>query len=186
MKIHIKNMVCQRCKTAVQQELQLQGYQIIKIDLGEAEIAEEPNTDELEALDSRLKHLGFEIIDDRKSRLVEKIKNIVIQLVHHTEKPLTGTLSEYISEQLPYDYKYLSTLFSDTEGVTIEKYYITQKIEKVKELLIYDEFTLSEIAYRMGYSSVAHLSGQFKKETGLTPTHFKAVKENRRRNIEEL
>ncbi|WP_345951081.1 AraC family transcriptional regulator [Mucilaginibacter sp. PAMB04274] len=186
MKIHIKNMVCHRCKLAVEQELKQSGYHLQHLQLGEAIIHEELNGQQLHNLDLRLKHLGFELIDDRKSRLVEKVKNLIVELVHHTHEPLTINLSEYLAGQLHYEYNYLSNLFSEAEGTTIEKYYISQKIEKVKELLIYDELTLSEISYQMGYSSVAYLSSQFKKETGLTPTYFKRIKDNKRRNIEEL
>ncbi|QJD94997.1 helix-turn-helix transcriptional regulator [Mucilaginibacter robiniae] len=186
MKIYIKNMVCHRCKLAVEAELQQSGYHPTQVELGEATITEDLSTEQLATLDTRLKRMGFELIDDRKSRLVEKIKNLIVQLVHHQTEPLTINLSSYLADQLHYEYNYLSNLFSDTEGITIEKYYISQKMEKVKELLIYNELTLSEIAYQMGYSSVAYLSSQFKKETGLTPSHFKAIKENKRRNIEEL
>ncbi|MBS7565291.1 helix-turn-helix transcriptional regulator [Mucilaginibacter sp. Bleaf8] len=186
MKIHIKNMVCHRCKLAVEAELKSSGYHPTHVELGEVTVSEELSHQQLAELNTKLKHLGFELIDDRKSRTVEKIKNLVIKLVHHTDTTLAINLSEYLAEHLHYEYKYLSNLFSETEGTTIEKYYISQKIEKVKELLIYDELTLSQIAYRMGYSSVAYLSNQFKKETGLTPTHFKTIKDNKRRNIEEL
>lgn len=186
MKIHIKNMFCHRCKLAVDAEIRKSGYHPQQIELGEVSIEEELNAEQLAALDNNLKHLGFELIDDRKSRLVEKIKNVIVQLVHHSTDTLSVNMSSYLADQLHYEYNYLSNLFSEAEGTTIEKYYISQKIEKVKELLIYDELTLSEIAYRMGYSSVAYLSSQFKKETGLTPSHFKHVKDNKRRNIEEL
>jgi len=179
-------MVCHRCKLAVDKELQQSGYHPQQIELGEVIIEEELDHQQLEALDGRLRHLGFELIDDRKARLVEKIKNVIIQLVHHSDDTLTVNLSSYLADHLHYEYNYLSNLFSEAEGTTIEKYYISQKIEKVKELLIYDELTLSQIAYRMGYSSVAYLSSQFKKETGLTPSHFKQIKYNKRRNIEEL
>ncbi|MVN89859.1 helix-turn-helix domain-containing protein [Mucilaginibacter aquatilis] len=186
MKLHIKNMVCRRCITAVENELSKEGYHIHQIELGEVTVAEDLNNSQLDKLNTSLKHLGFELIDDRKSRLVEKIKNIIIDLVHHNEQNLAINLSAYLAHQLHYEYNYLSNLFSETEGTTVEKYYISQKIEKVKELLIYDELTLSQIANRMGYSSVAYLSSQFKKETGLTPSHFKNIKDNKRRNIEEL
>jgi YesN/AraC family two-component response regulator len=186
MKIHIKNMVCHRCKLAVESELRQSDYHPQQIELGEVTIDEQLDHKQLEALDSRLKHLGFELIDDRKGRLVEKIKNLIIKLVHHSNDTLTVNLSNYLADQLQYEYNYLSNLFSEAEGTTIEKYYISQKIEKVKELLIYDELNLSQIAYIMGYSSVAYLSSQFKKETGLTPSHFKHIKDNKRRNIEEL
>lgn len=186
MKIHIKNMVCHRCKLAVEHQLRQSGYHPQQIELGEVTIEEQLDMKQLEALDGRLKHLGFELIDDRKGRLVEKIKNLIVELVHHSNDTLTVNLSSYLAEQLHYEYNYLSNLFSEAEGNTIEKYYISQKIEKVKELLIYDELTLSQIADRMGYSSVAYLSSQFKKETGLTPSHFKHIKDSKRRNIEEL
>lgn len=186
MKIHIKNMVCYRCKLAVENVLRQSGYHLQQIELGEVTIDEQLHHQQLEALDNQLKHLGFELIDDRKGRLVEKIKNLIVQLVHHSNDSLTVNLSGYLAGSLHYEYNYLSNLFSEAEGSTIEKYYISQKIEKVKELLIYDELTLSEIANRMGYSSVAYLSSQFKKETGLTPSHFKRIKENKRHNIEEL
>lgn len=179
-------MVCHRCKLAVEAELKQSGYHPSHIELGEVTLNEELSPDQLNQLDMRLKHLGFELIDDRKGRLVEKIKNKIVELVHHTQETPNVNLSGYLAQQLHYEYNYLSNLFSEAEGTTIEKYYISQKIEKVKELLIYDELTLSQIAYRMGYSSVAYLSSQFKKETGLTPSHFKLIKENKRRNIEEL
>jgi len=133
-----------------------------------------------------LRHLGFELIDDRKSRVVEKIKNVIIQSVHHSDVPLQFNLSGLLTEQLPYEYNYLSNLFSEASGTTIEKFYISQKIEKITELLIYDQLTLSQIAYQMGYSSPAYLSSQFKRATGLTPGYFKTIKSNKRRNIEEL
>ncbi len=186
MKVHVKNMVCHRCKLAVGQVLASSGYHVQQIELGEATINEDLNPEQLKALDAQLKHLGFELIDDRKAKLVERIKNLIIDRVHHHQDILNINLSDYLAGDLHYEYNYLSNLFSEAEGTTIEKYYISQKIEKVKELLIYDELTLSEIAYRMGYSSVAYLSNQFKKETGFTPSHFKAIKENKRRNIEEL
>ncbi len=186
MKVHVKNMVCHRCKLAVEQVLTSSGYHVQQVELGEVSIDEDLNTEQLKALDTQLKHLGFELIDDRKAKLVERIKNLIIDRVHHHQDTLNINLSDYLAGHLHYEYNYLSSLFSEAEGTTIEKYYISQKIEKVKELLIYDELTLSEIAYRMGYSSVAYLSNQFKKETGFTPSYFKAIKENKRRNIEEL
>jgi len=186
MKIHIKNMVCHRCKLAVEQVVTNNGYHVQQVELGEVIIDEDLNSEKLKTLDVQLKHLGFELIDDRKAKLVEKIKNLIVDRVHHNSDTLNINLSDYLAGRLHYEYNYLSNLFSEAEGITIEKYYISQKIEKVKELLIYNELTLSEIAYRMGYSGVAYLSSQFKKETGFTPSHFKAIKENKRRNIEEL
>ncbi|QEK52854.1 helix-turn-helix transcriptional regulator [Pedobacter aquae] len=133
-----------------------------------------------------LENLGFEIIDDKKSKLIDAIKTQIIELIHHQKEALHINLSDFLSRQLKHDYSYLSNLFSEKEGITIEKYFITQKIEKVKELLIYDELSLSEIAYQLNYSSVAHLSSQFKKVTGLTPSFFKNLKGNKRIEIEKL
>ena len=137
-------------------------------------------------LNTALKGLGFEIMDDRKVQTIEKIKNLIVTLVHHSNNEIITNLSTFISSQLLQDYNYLSNLFSEVEGTTIEKYFIAQKIERVKELLVYNEMTLSEIADQLGYSSVAYLSNQFKKVTGLTPSHFKTLKENKRKNIEEV
>jgi YesN/AraC family two-component response regulator len=184
--LHIKNMVCKRCIMAVDNLLKAEGYHVNNIELGEVEIAEQPNAEQLASLDKHLHHLGFELIDDRKGRLVEKIKNLIVQLVHYSKEPTLVNLSDYLTRDLPYEYNYLSNLFSETVGSTIEKFYINQKIERIKELLIYDELSLNEIAYQMGYSSTAYLSSQFKKVTGLTPGYFKAIKSNKRRNIEEL
>lgn len=158
-----------------------------KVELGEIEVDKTSiNPGILSLLNNDLKKLGFELIDSKKSRIIEKIKNIIVALVHHNENDTNSNLSAFLSEKLHYDYNYLSHLFSETEGITIEKYFIAQKIEKIKELLIYDELTLSEIADRLGYSSVAYLSNQFKKETGLSPTFFKSLKNKNRRNIEDL
>jgi AraC-like DNA-binding protein len=179
-------MVCKRCIMAVEKVLTDNGYHINHADLGEAQIQEQLNNEQLKNLNQQLHKLGFELIDDRKGQLIKKIRSIIIQLVHHNDEPLQVNLSAYLTQQLLYDYKYLSNLFSDATGTTIEKYYIAQKIEKIKELLTYDELSLGEIAYRTGYSSPAYLSSQFKKLTGLTPGHFKEIRSEKRRNIEEL
>ena len=179
-------MVCQRCIIAVDTLLKKNNYTVNHIELGEAELVEDIVKDDMLYLNKQLNHLGFELIDDRKAQLVEKIKNLLIKLVHHSEHPLNINLSAYIAHQLNYEYNYLSNLFSEITGSTIEKFYISQKIEHIKELLIYDELSLSEIAFRMGYSSAAYLSTQFKKATGLTPKYFKTIKTNKRRNIEDL
>lgn len=179
-------MVCSRCKMAVKAELEKAGLHPVTVELGEIEIKEEPTPEILQELNNSLKNIGFEIIDDRKSRMIEKIKNVIIELIHHSDENISVNLSEYISQKLHYDYSYLSNLFSEVEGITIEKYFIGQRIEKVKELLKYDELTLSEIAFRLGYSSVAYLSNQFKKQTGLTPSFYKTMKQNSRKNIEDL
>lgn len=175
MKLYIKNMVCNRCITAVQQEFDKAGLHTEKISLGEIEIKENEIPDQLlQQLDSNLKELGFERIDDRKARLIEGIKNKIIQLIHHSkEVDRKYNWSKILSDEMHYEYNYLSNLFSSIEGITLEQYIIRQKIERAKELLFYDELNLSEIASRLGYSSVAHLSGQFKKITGMTPSELK-------------
>lgn len=183
--LYIKNMVCNRCIAAVKQELEQQGLHPTKVSLGEVDIEEtELSESQLHKLDAALVNLGFERIDDRKGRMIEAIKNKVIQMIHHTDKVnLKFNWSSVLSEELHYEYNYLSNLFSSVEGITLEQYIIRQKIEKVKELLFYDELNLSEIAYRLGYSSVAHLSAQFKKVTGLTPSEMKksrGVDQNRK------
>lgn len=166
-------MVCDRCKMVVKNELLKLGIQPVSVELGEIKLAAAPAAEQLSDFIAALKPLGFELIDDKKSRIIERIKNLVIDLVHHAEEPTKLKYSEYISTHLHHDYPSLSKLFSEVEGITIEQYIIRQKIEKVKELLVYDEFSLSEIADKLGYSSVAHLSAQFKKVTGLTPSFFK-------------
>ncbi len=186
MTIHIKNMVCHRCIMAVQGELEKLHIQIKNIQLGEVTINGELSSEQMSKLSQNLTVLGFEIIDNKRSFLVERIKNIVIVAIHHKDSPLKINFSELISKELNHDYNYLSHLFSEVEGITIEKYVIAQKIEKVKELLVYDELSLSEIAYQMNYSSVAYLSNQFKKVTGLTPSHFKQIKENKRKPLDKV
>lgn len=180
-------MVCSRCKMLVKAELEKAGLNPLTVELGEVEIENEPTDEVLEQLNASLQKLGFEIIDDRKSRIIEKIKNAIVELIHHkSNENMSVNLSEFISQKLNYDYNYLSNLFSEVQGITIEKYFIAQKIEKVKELLKYDEMSLSQIADRLGYSSVAYLSNQFKKQTGLTPSFYKTMKTNSRKNIEDL
>ena len=186
MQLYIKNMVCPRCVTAVRNELEQMNLTINSVELGEAEIANELTPEEHKHLEQSLKKLGFEIIEDRKSRIIEQVKNEIVYLVHHSDEILKTNLSSWLAERLNYDYTYLSNLFSEVEATTIEKYYISQRIEKVKELLVYDELSLAEIADALGYSSAAYLSSQFKKVTGLTPTFYKSVKETKRRNIDEL
>lgn len=179
-------MVCSRCKMVVKAELEKLGLQPLSVELGEVEFKSDPTKETLHQLDTALKNLGFEIIDDRKSRIIEKIKNTIVELIHHSNENIGSNLSDYLAQKINYDYNYLSNLFSEVEGTTIEKYLIAQKIEKVKELLKYDELTLSQIADGLGYSSVAYLSNQFKKQTGLSPSFYKSLKQNSRRNIEEL
>ena len=186
MHLYIKNMVCPRCIMAVRNELDAMKLLVKSVELGEAVIDNDLTTEELQHLEESLKKLGFEIIGDRKSRIIEQIKNEIIYLVHHSDEILKKNLSSWLSDKLHYDYTYLSNLFSEVEGTTIEKYYITQRIEKVKELLVYDELSLAEIADALGYSSAAYLSSQFKKITGLTPTFYKSIRETKRRSIDEL
>jgi len=170
----------------VKAQLENKGLRPLSVNLGEVEIEEELSKARLSQLDTSLKSVGFELIDDKKSQTIEKIKNVIIKLVHHSDHNIKTNLSAFITSQIHQDYNYLSNLFSAIEGTTIEKYFITQRIERVKELIVYDEFTLSEIADQLGYSSVAYLSNQFKKITGFTPSYFKSLKEYKRKNIEEL
>ena len=177
--LHIKNMVCNRCVMVVKQELERQGLHPQKISLGEVVLEENELSDEQQdKLDAALVGHGFERIDDRKARLIETVKNKIIQQIHHTNKvDLKLNWSTYLAEELHYEYNYLSNLFSSVEGITLEQYIIRQKIERVKELLFYDELSLSEIADKLGYSSVAHLPAQFKKITGFTPSEMKKSRE---------
>lgn len=184
--LFIKNMVCNRCNMVVQNELDKLDLGVKSITLGEVTLDEEPTVEEKKKLSEALVRLGFQIIDDKKSRIIEKIKNIIIELVHHQDNDAKTNLSEVLSNKLHHDYNHLSNLFSEIEGTTIEKYFIAQKIEKVKELLVYDELSLSEIAFRLNYSSVAYLSNQFKKVTGLTPSYFKQIKEDKRKPLDKL
>jgi len=186
MLYYIKNMVCNRCIMVVQQVFESLGHPPVRISLGEVETPGLLNVSELDQLKITLTGYGFELIDEPKSRLIEKIKNLIIQSVHHEHEEVKVNYSDYIESHLNRDYAYLSSLFSEVEGTTIEKYIINQKIERVKELLVYGEFTLSQIADQMGYSNVAYLSNQFKKVTGLSPSHFKQVKENKRKPLDEV
>jgi YesN/AraC family two-component response regulator len=173
-------MVCIRCQMAVKSELEKLGLHHTRVELGETEIMEELSAEQRDILSTSLKKIGLELLDDKKNIMVEKIKTIIIQLVHYNEDQIKTNLSDYLSEKLNHNYTYLSNLFSEIKGTTIEKYYLSNKIERVKELLVYDELNLTEIAWKLHYSSVAHLSNQFKKITGLTPSHFKNLKYKRR------
>jgi AraC-like DNA-binding protein len=186
MKLHIKNMVCNRCKMAVKSELEKLGIGVLSVELGEVVVKEELTEEEKATLDEKLQILGFSLIDDKKSQVIEKIKNLIVELVHRQNNDLKINLSDFLCSQLPHDYNYLTGLFSAVEGTTIEKYYIAQKIEKVKELLMYDELNLSEIAWQLNYSSVAYLSRQFKQVTGLTPSYFRGMKSKRRKPLDEV
>jgi YesN/AraC family two-component response regulator len=176
-------MVCIRCKMVVKSELEKLGLHHTIVELGEAVIREDLSTEQLDRLRVGLKKSGLELMDDKKSILVEKIKAVIVELVHYNEEQIKINLSDYLSEKLNYDYIYLGNLFSEVKGITIEQFYLAHKIEKVKELLVYDELSLTEIAYMLNYSSVAHLSNQFKKMTGLTPSHFKTLKRIRSNSL---
>jgi YesN/AraC family two-component response regulator len=179
-------MVCIRCKMVVMGELTKLGLKYRSVDLGEAELFERITPDQREQFRAALLRSGLELMDDKKSVLIQKIKTSIIELVHYSEEPLAINLSVYLAEKLHHDYTYLANLFSEVQGTTIEKFFISHKIERVKEFLVYNELTLTEIAYKMHYSSVAHLCTQFKKVTGLTPSHFKTLKDRRRTMLEEL
>jgi AraC-like DNA-binding protein len=181
MTLFVKNMVCQRCIMAVQNELDRLGWEPRSVTMGEIELPREPAAEELDAIARALEPLGFALIDDRRSRLIEQIKAAAIRWVRDRDGQPERNFSDHLAGLLHYDYRHLSVLFSEVEGVTIEHYLIEQRIEYVKELLVYDELTLSEIAWKLGYSSVAHLSSQFKKVTGLTPSYFKEIKASRQR-----
>jgi AraC-like DNA-binding protein len=185
--LHIKNMVCHRCIKVVKEILSTSGIQFDEIRLGEVILSKPLDKDQLPALKASLEAEGFELIDDKRSRLVSQIKSLLVELIHYGDlESLHLNISDYLSQNLYKDYHYLSNLFSESENLTIEQFVIYQKIEKVKELLVYDELSLSEISFRMGYSSVAHLSAQFKKITGFTPTQFKKLKEHNRRPLDKI
>jgi len=179
-------MVTIRCKMVVKSELKKLGLHYATVELGEAEILEDISEEQLARLDVALRKTGLELMDDQKSILVEKIKAVIIELVHYNDDQIKVNLSDYLSKKLNHSYSFLANLFSEVKGTTIENFFLAHKIERVKELLVYDELTLTEIAYRLHYSSVAHLSNQFKKMTGLTPSHFKDLKNKRRRTLESL
>jgi AraC-like DNA-binding protein len=179
-------MVCIRCQMVVKAELEKLGIRYLDVKIGEADIIGNMEQEQLEKFDKALKKSGLLLMDSKKSILVEKIKNAIIELVHYREEQIKVNLSDYLSEKLNLDYTYISNLFSEVKGTTIEKFYLNHKIEKVKELIVYDELNLSEIAYKLHYSSVAHLSNQFKKFTGLTPSHFKELKNKRRGTLEDI
>ena len=184
--IYIRNMVCSRCKMAVDAVFKYAGAVVKLVDLGEV-VLEKPLDDKQQAqVQSELNKLGFEIIDDKKSQVIEQIKTLLVNQIHHSEDQLKVKLSSFLAYKLNADYSTLSKLFSEIEGTTIEQYHILLKIEKVKELLVYNEMNLNEIADKLGYSSAAHLSNQFKKVTGLSPSHFKELRNNKRTPLENL
>lgn len=186
MKLYIKYMVSQRCKMLVKEELEKLGVNCISVELGIAEIEDDITEEQLDTFRTNLKESGLELLENEKHILVEKIKSIVIEMIHYADEMPKVNNSDYISKKLGYNYTYLSNTFSEVKGMTIQQYIILHKIEAAKELLLYDQLNLTEIAYKLNYSSVAHLSNQFKKITGLTPSYFKELKEKREKNLEDL
>jgi AraC-like DNA-binding protein len=179
-------MVSIRCKMLVKSELEKLGLHYRNVELGEAEILEDISTAKRDKLNAALKKYGIELMDDKKSILIEKIRNVIVEHIHYSDEPLEMNFSEYLSQKLHCDYTYLSNLFSESQGITIEHFHLAHKIERVKELLVYDELSITKIAWKMGYSSVAHLSNQFKKATGLTPSFFKKIKEKKHGTFEDV
>ena len=179
-------MVSNRCKMAVKEELKKLGLHFIVVELGEVEVMEDLSLEQRDELKAGLLNSGLELMDDKRAVLIERIKNAVIEMVHHSDEMIKVNFSDYLSEKLNHDYTYLANLFSEIQGVTIEHFIINHKIERIKELIIYDELNITEIAWKMNYSSVAHLSNQFKKVTGLSPSHFKQMKDKRRNQIEDI
>ncbi len=179
-------MVSTRCKMAVKEELKKLGLHFILVDLGEIEIMENINAGQQEKLKAALLTYGLELMDNKRAVMIEKIKNVIIEMIHHSDELPKSNYSDYISEKLGYDYTHLADTFSEVKGITIQQFIIIHKIERIKELIIYNELNITEIAWKMNYSSVAHLSNQFKKVTGLSPSHFKQLKDKRRTPIEEI
>ena len=186
MKLYIKYMVSLRCKILVMEELKKLGIHYVIVELGMVEILEDITIDKKAQLKKNLMKSGLELLDNKKSIIIEKIKNLIIKMIHYSEELPKVNYSDFISENLRYDYTYLANIFSEVKGITIQQFIIIHKIERVKELLIYDELNLTEIAFKLHYSSVAHLSNQFKKITGLTPTFYKQLKNKRKQNLEDV
>lgn len=186
MKLYIKYMVSLRCKMMVKEELTKLGIHYVIVDLGVVDILENITQLQHDLLKENLLKSGLELLDDKKSVLIERIKNVIIEMIHYSDELPKVNYSDYISEKLNYDYTYLSNLFSEVKGVTIQQFIIIHKIERVKELLLYDELNLTEISYQMHYSSVAHLSNQFKKITGLSPSYYKQLQQKRKENLENM
>ncbi|MDX1954048.1 MAG: AraC family transcriptional regulator [Chitinophagaceae bacterium] len=186
MKLYIKFMVSIRCKMVVKDALKKLGFPYKAVNLGEVDLVEDISPNKREELKKMLLLSGLELLDDKRAILIERIKNVIVQMIHYEDDLPKVKFSVYLAEQLNYDYTYLANIFSETQGTTIEHYIILHKIEKVKELIIYDELNLTEIAGKLHYSSVAHLSNQFKKVTGLTPTYFKSLKKKKRSLLEDI
>ncbi len=186
MNIHIKNMVSQRCKMVVKEELEKLGLHFIIVELGTVEVMEDLTIEQKKLLGKNLLAHGLELLDDKRSILIEKIKNVIVEMIHYSKEVPQVNYSDFISEKLHYDYTYLSNIFSKVKGITIQQFIILHKIEMVKELLLYDELNLTEISYKLHYSSVSHLSKQFKKITGLSPSYYKKLKKKRKNNLENM
>lgn len=186
MKLYIKYMVSLRCKMMVKEELKKLGLHYVVVELGMVEILEDITQEQHDQLKTNLLKSGLELLDDKKSILIEKIKNVIVEMVHYNDEIPKVNYSDYISQTLHYDYTYLSNVFSEVKGITIQQFIIINKIERVKELLLYDELSLTEISYKLHYSSVGHLSNQFKKITGLSPTYFKVLGKRRKNNLENV
>ncbi len=186
MKLYIKYMVSKRCKMAVKEELQKLGLHFVVVDLGEVDVMEDLTSEQRQQLNEGLLNSGLELMDDKRAVLIEKVVNAITEMIHYTDDTPKMNFSDYLSEKLGYDYTYLSNIFSEVKGITIQQFIIVNKIERVKEYLIYDELNLTEISYKLHYSSVAHLSNQFKKVTGLTPSNYKLLKDKKRSPIEDI
>ncbi|WFB69116.1 AraC family transcriptional regulator [Chryseobacterium sp. WX] len=186
MKLYVKYMVSLRCKMVVHQELERLGIKNAVVDLGTVELLDDISVELRQILKENLLKTGLEVLDDKKSILIEKIKNVVIEMIHYSDELPKENFSDYVSEKLGYDYTYLANTFSEVKGMTLQHFIIINKVEKVKELLLYDELNLTEISYKLNYSSVAHLSNQFKKITGLSPSFYKQLKQRRLGNLEDL
>lgn len=179
-------MVSLRCKMMVKEELKKLGMRYVFVDLGVVEVLEDITKEQHDLLKKNLLKSGLELLDDKKSILIERIKNVIIEMIHYMDELPKENYSDFISEKLNYDYTYLSNIFSEVKGITIQQFIIIHKIEKVKELLLYDELSLTEISYKLHYSSVAHLSNQFKKITGLSPSFYKQLKQKRKQTLEQM
>ena len=187
MKVAVKNMVCPRCISVVKQELDILQLEPVSVQLGEILFAGDLSKETIDKLRFNLASHGFEVLDDRKAMVIEKVKNTVVAIIHGSEGiAVKRNFSHLISSEIGIDYNYISSIFSSTEGITIEQFIILQRTERVKELILYNELSLSEIAYKLGYTNVQHLSTQFKKVTGLTPSYFRQMKENKRRPLDQL
>jgi AraC-like DNA-binding protein len=186
LKLYIKYMVSNRCKMAVKEILKKLGLHFVVVDLGEIDIMEDISGERLEIFRLALADGGFELMDDTRAILIERIINVIIEMVHHTEEMIKINFSEFLSEKLNHDYNYMSKIFSEVKGITIQQFIIVHKVEKIKELLLYGELNLTEISYRLNYSSVSHLSNQFRKVTGLSPSDFKHLKGKKRSSIEDI